>query len=55
MGQTSVVRISHCVLLFRIRKYTLYRFFSHGIYLFPEFGLSQLFNQIEIFLPYMRC
>ena len=54
-GQTSMMRISHSVLLFCIGKYALYCFFSHGIYLFATFRLPKLLNQIEILLPYMRC
>ena len=55
LGQTSMMRISHCVLLFRIGKYALYCFFSHGIYLFAALRLTKLLDQIEILLPYMRC
>ena len=54
-GQTSVVRITHGVLFFCIGKNTLYGLFSHGIEFLAPFGFSQLFDQIEIFLPDMCC
>ena len=53
--QTLVVRITHGALFFFIGKNTLYGLFSHGIELLATFGFSQLFDQIEIFLPDMRC
>ena len=54
-GQTSVVRIPHGVLFFCISKNTLYGLFSHGIEFLATFGFSQMFDQIEIFLPDMSC
>ena len=54
-GQTSVVRIPHGVLFFCISKNMLYGLFSHGIEFLATFGFSQMFDQIEIFLPDMSC
>ena len=54
-GQPSVVRIPHGVLFFCISKNTLYGLFSHGIEFLATFGFSQMFDQIEIFLPDMSC
>ena len=50
-GQTSVVCITHSMLLFRIRKGTFNRFFAFGVNVFPHICFSNLFHQIQVFLP----
>ena len=50
-----MVRITHGVLFFCIGKNTLYGLVPHGIEFLASFGFSQLFDQIEIFLPDMSC
>ena len=54
-GQASVVCISHCVLLFCIRKDTLNRFFALCINFLCTLCLSYLFYQIQILLPNVSC
>ena len=50
-GQTSVVCITHPVLFFRIRKGTLNRLLAPCVNILPHLCFSNLFHQIQIFLP----
>ena len=54
-SQTSVVCISHRVLLFRIRENTLYRFFALCINFLRALRFPYLFHQVQILLPDVRC
>ena len=50
-GQTSVVCITHPVLFFRVRKGTLNRLLAPCVNILPHLCFSNLFYQIQIFLP----
>ena len=52
-GQTSVVCVTHCVFLFRIRKDPLNGFFSPGVNSFAQIGLSDVLHNVQVFLPDM--
>ena len=50
-SQTSVMCITHSVFFFCISKYSLNGFFSLLVDFFCFLRLSQLLNQVEVFLP----
>ena len=52
-GQASVVCVTHCVFLFRIRKDPLNGFFSPGVNSFAQVGLSDVLHNVQVFLPDM--
>lgn len=54
-GQTSVVCVSHRVILFRICEDTLYCFFALCINFLRALCFLYLFHQVHILLPDVRC
>ena len=53
-GQTSMMRVTHCVFFFCIGKDPFNRLFAHGVDFFPSRCSPQLLHKVQILLPDMR-